>query len=277
MKTLKKIIVRFLIGIYAAMFLVVSLLPFYLMLINSVKSSQDYGRNGFFSIPEKFMFANYLKVIDDGIFSYFKNSLVVAAISLLLLLFIGLCAAYAFSRIRLKWTKALFMMVIACMTISVHVALIPIYLLTRDVGLYDTTAALVGPYVAFNLPITIFILTNFMGEIPIELEEAARIDGCGHFRLFSSIIVPLSKAGIITVAIYDVISMWNEFSFALVLTQSPNTRTLPLALWNYKSQYGSNIPMLFAVLFLSVIPMIAAFAFGQDKLIKGMMAGAVKG
>lgn len=277
MKTLKKIIVRFLIGIYAAMFLVVSLLPFYLMLINSVKSSQDYGRNGFFSIPEKFMFANYLKVIEDGIFNYFKNSLVVAAISLLLLLFIGLCAAYAFSRIRLKWTKALFMMVIACMTISIHVALIPIYLLTRDVGLYDTTAALVGPYIAFNLPITIFILTNFMGEIPIELEEAARIDGCGHFRLFSSIIVPLSKAGIVTVAIYDVISMWNEFSFALVLTQSPNTRTLPLALWNYKSQYGSNIPMLFAVLFLSVIPMIAAFAFGQDKLIKGMMAGAVKG
>lgn len=277
MKTFKKTVVRFVVGIYAAMFLVVSLLPFYLMLINSVKSSQDYGRNGFFSIPEKVMFANYLKVISDGIFNYFKNSLVVAAISLVLLLLIGLCAAYAFSRIRLKWTKALFLLVIACMTISIHVALIPIYLLTRDVGLYDTTAALVGPYVAFNLPITIFILTNFMGEIPVELEEAARMDGCGHFRLFSSIIVPLSKAGVVTVAIYDVISMWNEFSFALVLTQSPGTRTLPLALWNYKSQYGSNIPMLFAVLFLSVIPMIAAFAFGQDKLIRGMMAGAVKG
>ena len=277
MKTLKKILVRLFIGIYAAAFLVISLLPFYLMLINSVKSSQDYGRNGFFTLPEKLMFSNYLKVIEDGIFSYFKNSLVVAVISLVLLLFIGLCAAYAFSRIRLKWTNVLFMLVIACMTISIHVALIPVYLLTRDVGLYDTTAALVGPYIAFNLPITIFILTNFMREIPIELEEAARIDGCGHFRLFASIIVPLSKSGIVTVAIYDVISMWNEFSFALVLTQSPSTRTLPLALWNYKSQYGSDIPMLFAVLFLSVIPMIAAFAFGQDKLIKGKMAGAVKG
>lgn len=277
MKTLKKAAIRLLVGIYAAMFLVVSLLPFYLMLINSVKSTQDYGRNGFFTIPERLLFDNYIKVIRDGFFHYFKNSLVVAAISLVLLLFVGLCAAYAFSRIRLKWTKALFLLVIACMTISIHVALIPIYLLTRDVGLYDTTAALVGPYIAFNLPITIFILTNFMGEIPVELEEAARIDGCGHFRLFSSIIVPLSKAGIVTVAIYDVISMWNEFSFALVLTQSPDTRTLPLALWNYKSQYGSNVPMLFAVLFLSVLPMIAAFAFGQDKLIKGMMAGAVKG
>lgn len=277
MKSLKKILIRLFIGIYAAAFLVVSVLPFYLMLINSVKSSQDYGRNGFFTLPEKLMFSNYRKVIEDGIFSYFKNSLVVAVISLALLLFIGLCAAYAFSRIRLKWTNLLFMMVIACMTISIHVALIPIYLLTRDIGLYDTAAALVGPYIAFNLPITIFILTNFMREIPIELEEAARIDGCGHFRLFASIIAPLSKSGIITVAIYDVISMWNEFSFALVLTQSPSTRTLPLALWNYKSQYGSDIPMLFAVLFLSVIPMIAAFAFGQDKLIKGMMAGAVKG
>ena len=277
MKTLKKILVRLFIGIYAAAFLVISLLPFYLMLINSVKSSQDYGRNGFFTLPEKLMFSNYLKVIEDGIFSYFKNSLVVAVISLVLLLFIGLCAAYAFSRIRLKWTNVLFMLVIACMTISIHVALIPVYLLTRDVGLYDTTAALVGPYIAFNLPITIFILTNFMREIPIELEEAARIDGCGHFRLFASIIVPLSKSGIVTVAIYDVISMWNEFSFALVLTQSPSTRTLPLALWNYKSQYGSDIPMLFAVLFLSVIPMIAAFAFGQDKLIKRIMAGAANG
>lgn len=143
--------------------------------------------------------------------------------------------------------------------------------------MYDTIAALVGPYVAFNLPITIFILTSFMKEIPVELEESAWIDGCGHFRFFLSIITPLSKAGIITVAIYDIISMWNEFGFALVLTQSPNTRTLPLALWNYKSQYGSNVPMLFAVLVLSVLPMAIAFAFGQDKLIKGMMAGAVKG
>ena len=113
MKTLKKILVRLFIGIYAAAFLVISLLPFYLMLINSVKSSQDYGRNGFFSLPEKLMFSNYLKVIEDGIFSYFKNSLVVAVISLVLLLFIGLCAAYAFSRIRLKWTNVLFMLVIA--------------------------------------------------------------------------------------------------------------------------------------------------------------------
>lgn len=274
---LKKYTVKILIGVYAALFLALSLLPFYMMIINSLKSSQDYGRNGFFTIPEEFKISNYVKVVTDGIFSYFKNSIVVAVVSLLILLGIALCASYAFSRIRLRWVQLLFMLVVASMTISIHVALIPIYLLTRKIGLYDTIAALVGPYVAFNLPITIFILTNFMKEIPIELEESAWIDGCGHFRFFLSIVTPLSKAGIITVAIYDMISMWNEFGFALVLTQSPNTRTLPLALWNYKSQYGSNVPMLFAVLVLSVLPMAIAFAFGQDKLIKGMMAGAVKG
>lgn len=277
MKKFKKIIVKLCVALYAALFLIISILPFYLMLINSVKSSRDYGRNGFFSMPQEIKLSNYVKVFEDGIFIYFKNSLIVTIVSLVLLLFIALCASYAFSRMKLKWTNTLFMFVVACMSISIHVALIPIYLLTRDVGLYDTLAGLVGPYVAFNLPITIFILTNFMKEIPVELEEAAKIDGCGHIRLFSTIIVPLSKAGIVTVAIYDAIAMWNEFSFALVLTQSPESRTLPLALWNYKGQYSSNVPMLFAVLFISVIPMILAFTFGQDKLIKGMMAGAVKG
>ncbi len=277
MKKFKKIIVKLCVALYAAIFLIVSILPFYLMLINSVKSSRDYGRNGFFSMPQELKLSNYVKVFEDGIFSYFKNSLIVTVVSLAILLFVALCASYAFSRMKLKWTNTLFMLVVACMSISLHVALIPIYLLTRDVGLYDTLAGLVGPYVAFNLPITIFILTNFMREIPVELEEAAKIDGCGHIRLFSTIIVPLSKAGIVTVSIYDAIAMWNEFSFALVLTQSPESRTLPLALWNYRGQYSSNVPMLFAVLFISVIPMILAFAFGQDKLIKGMMAGAVKG
>lgn len=277
MQTVKRGLCRFLIGLFALFWLAVCLLPFYLMIITSLKSSHDYGTNGFFTFPEEFRFSNYLDVIQDGIFSYFGNSLIVVSISLVILVFISLCAAYPFSRFRFRWNKPLFAFVIACMTIPIHVALIPIYLMSMNVGIYDTLAALIGPYIAFNLPVTIFILTSFMREIPVELEEAARMDGCGRFRTFFSIMIPLSLSGIVTVAIYDVIGMWNEFSFALVLTQSPSSRTLPLALWNYKGQYSSNIPMLFCVLFLSVIPMIIAFAIGQDKLIKGMMAGALKG
>ena len=159
----------------------------------------------------------------------------------------------------------------------IHVTLIPIYLMTRDLGLYDTIYALIGPYIAFNMPVTVFLLTSFMGEIPKEIEDAAHIDGCNLYRMFFTIMVPLSGSGIVTVAIYCAIQMWNEFSFALVLTQSPGSRTLPLALWNYRGEYSINIPLLFCALIISVIPMVIAFSIGQDKLIKGMMAGAVKG
>jgi len=173
MVTVKKWLIRFFIGAFSFIWLIISLLPFYLMVITSFKSSSDYSMNGYFSIPQKFLFSNYAKVIKSGIFSYFKNSLIVVVISLGVLLFISLCASYPFSRMRLWFCKPLFSFFIACMTIPIHVTLIPIYLLTRQVGLYDTIFALIGPYIAFNLPVTVFILTSFMSGIPKELEGAA--------------------------------------------------------------------------------------------------------
>ena len=116
-----------------------------------------------------------------------------------------------------------------------------------------------------------------MSNIPKELEEAAEIDGCNKYRIFYNVILPLSKPGLVTLAIYNGVAIWNEFSFTLVLTQSTKNRTLPLALWEYQGQYTMNVPMIMAVLTISMLPMLVAFAIGQDKLIKGMMAGAVKG
>jgi raffinose/stachyose/melibiose transport system permease protein len=144
-------------------------------------------------------------------------------------------------------------------------------------GIYDTYPALIIPYIAFNIPITVFILTNFMRSIPQELEDAAEIDGCGKVGIFKNVIFPLSGAGLVTVGIYNAINMWNEFTFALVLTQSAAMRTLPMAVWNYKGQYQGSVPLIFCVLLMSVIPMIIAYAVGQDKLVQGMMAGALKG
>jgi raffinose/stachyose/melibiose transport system permease protein len=277
MSVFKRILLRVGASLFAIIWIVVSFLPFYLMVATSLKSRSDYGTNGFFTFPKEFMFSNYREVIEDGIFSFFKNSLIVNAASLAALVALGLCAAYPFARMKFRLNKPLHSFVVACMAIPLHVTLIPIYLLTRSMGLYDTIYALIGPYIAFNLPITIFILTSFMRETPRELEDAAQIDGCSKYGIFAKVMVPLSRAGIVTVAIYDAITMWNEFSFALVLTQTERNRTLPLALWNYRGQYSSNVPLLFCVLFLSAVPMIVAFAVGQDKLIKGMIAGAIKG
>jgi len=131
--------------------------------------------------------------------------------------------------------------------------------------------------VAFNLPMSIFILHAFMLTISREMEEAAEIDGCGKFFTFFKIILPLSKSGLATIAIYSGVMIWNEFIFAMVLTQSMKARTLPLAIWEYQGQYTINTPMIMTLLLLSSLPIILLYIFGQDKLVKGMMAGAIKG
>jgi raffinose/stachyose/melibiose transport system permease protein len=186
-------------------------------------------------------------------------------------------AAYVFARIRFRLSGLLFALVVAGLIIPVHVTLIPVFLLSVRLGIHDTLWALIGPYVAFNLPLTVFLLTEFMREIPKELEDAARMDGAGHVSIFIKIILPLSVGGLATLAIYNAVFMWNEFVFAYILTSRPNIRTLPLALWEYQGQYASNVPMIMAILTLSALPIIVAYLVGQERLVKGLMAGAIKG
>ena len=205
------------------------------------------------------------------------NSVIVLAVSLILLLLVAACASYPLSRFKFKLNGPIYALIVACMSIPVHVTLIPIFKMTRSMGLYDTIWALIGPYVAMGVPISVFILTGFMKGIPKEIEESAEIDGCNKIQMFFKMILPLSKPGLSTLAIYNGVNMWNEFSFAYTLTQSSENRTLPLAVWEFRGRYSMNTPMIMAVLVLTLLPMLIMFIFAQDKLIKGMTAGAVKG
>jgi len=216
-------------------------------------------------------------VLKGNFFQYLNNSVSVLVVSLALLLLISSCAAYPLSRMKFRLNRPIYSLIVAAMSVPIHIVLVPVFSMSVRAGIYDSIWALVGPYVAFNLPVSVFILTSFMQEIPKEIEESAEIDGCGKFRTFFRMIMPLSKSGLATLAIYNGVSMWNEFSFAMVLTQSQPNRTLPLAVWEYQGQYTLNIPLVMSVLMLSSIPIILLYVFGQDKLIKGMMVGAVKG
>ena len=267
---------KFIIGLILLIYAIISLIPFVFIILTGFKEQFEIFTNGVFALPNKLNLSNYINVLRGGIFGYFINSVIVTLISLSLILFCSSLASYVFSKLDFKFNNLFFGLIIVSMTIPVHVTLIPIYLLTQRMGLYDTIYALIGPYVAFNLPISIFILTNFMREIPSELENSAEIDGCGKIKTFFYIIFPLSKPGLVTIGIYTVTTMWNEFIFALVLTQSKVNRTLPLSIWEFQGQYAANVPMIMSVLALAAAPMIILFIFSQDKLIKGMMAGAVK-
>lgn len=273
----KRFLVWTAILLFALVWLVVAGSPFLFMVLSTLKEQFEILTSGVFSLPRALYLENYRVVLTGQFWTYFRNSVVVVGFSLVLLLFISACAAYPLSRFRFRLNKPIFGLIVAAMSVPVHVTLIPIFVMTSGLGIYDTVWALIGPYVAFNLPISVFILTTFMAGIPRELEEAADIDGCGKYRTFFAIMLPLSKPGLATLAIYNAVNMWNEFSFALVLTQSVKNRTLPLAIWEYQGQYANNTPLIMTVLTLSVVPMIVAFIIGQDKLIKGMMAGAVKG
>jgi raffinose/stachyose/melibiose transport system permease protein len=262
---------------FSLVWLVVAGGPFYYLFLTSLKTQGEFLSGSLFKLPRIFSLQNYVKVLEGGFYRYFLNSILVLAISLALLLFISAFAAYPLARMRFKLNRPVYMLIVAAMSIPIHITLIPVFIMSIRLNLYDGIAALIGPNVAFNLPVSIFILTAFMMGISREIEEAAEIDGCGKFRAFFNIILPLSKSGLATLAIYNGVIIWNEFSFAMVLTQSPASRTLPLAVWEYQGQYTINIPLIMALLLLSSLPMILLYIFGQDKLVKGMMAGAVKG
>lgn len=263
--------------IFAVAALVVAILPFIFMVLNSFKNKFELLTNGVFAIPQEFNVSNYQEVLSGGFTRYFFNSVLLLVIVLALILFISACAAYPLARFKFRLNGFLYALIVACMAIPIHITLIPVFQMTRNLGLYDSIWALIGPDVAFALPISVFILTSFMQGIPKEIEESAEIDGCNKYKMFFSMIFPLSKPGLSTLAIYNGVNVWNEFSFAYTLTQSATNRTLPLAVWDFQGQYSMNTPMIMAVLTLTVLPMIIPFIFAQDKLVKGMTAGAVKG
>ena len=263
--------------ILAIIWLLIALLPFLYMVLNSFKGQFEMLVNGIYTLPEALSLENYAEVVAGGFFGYLLRSIIVTAVSLAGMVLLATFASYPLSRMKFKLRGFIYGLIIACMSIPMHVTLIPVFKMTTASGLYDTIWALPGPYIAFALPMSVFILTSFMKGIPVEIEQAAEIDGCGKYRTFFEIIVPLSKAGISTLCIYNGINFWNEFAFVKTLTQSAEAQTLPMAINNFKGEHSANIPVILAVLALSALPMILMFCILQDKLVKGMTAGSVKG
>lgn len=263
--------------IFALLQLVLTLTPFFFMLINSFRKQFDMLQQGVFHLPDPWYFYNYVEVVTHGFFGFFFRSVVVVGVSLVLMLIISSFAAYPLARMNFKLNALIYATIVAMMSVPMHVTLIPIFKLTTNIGIYDSLKALIGPYVAFALPMSVFILTAFMKTIPKEIEESAEIDGCNRYQNFFKMILPLSKSGLSTLAIYNGVAMWNEFAFANTLIITPEKKTLPLALGQFKGEHSLDIPIILAVLTLSVLPMITLFIVFQDKLVKGMMAGAVKG
>ena len=263
--------------VVALAWLLVAVVPFLFMVMTSFKSADEVVTSPAYALPKQWTLDNFREVLGGSFPRGLFNSVLVCSVSIALIVVVSAMASWAFARMSFRFAALLLSLVVAGLIVPVHSTLIPIYILIREMGLYDTLGALILPYVAFALPISIIILTGFMKEIPRELDESAMIDGAGPYRTFLSIGLPLSRGGIVTVAIFNAVTLWNEFVFAYVLTSSPQNRTLPLTIWDFQGQYSSNTSAIMAALLLSSLPLILTYIVFQDRLTKGMMAGAVKG
>lgn len=267
---------KFPLYIIALLLLIFTGYPFLYMLSTSLKSQGDFFEKPF-SLFSSFEFANYASVFEMGISRYFLNSIMVSVAAVVIVMLIAALASYPLSRMNFKFNRPLFLLFIAGMMLPIHATLIPVFKLSQSMGIYDTLWALLGPYIAFSLPISIFILTQFMQEIPKSLEEAAKIDGCTHFGIFWRVILPMLTPALMTVFIYNFLHLWNEFIFALVLISSPENRTIPLGLQDFYGEFSVNIPGLMAALTIFSLPVLVVYFFSQEKVVKGLAGGSVKG
>jgi raffinose/stachyose/melibiose transport system permease protein len=264
----KKIVSNVTVTVFAVILLCAAIVPFFFMILTSLKSQKDLYTIPVWAIPNVLHFENYWEVLTGNFFTYLRNSAIVITISVALILILSAMVSFSLVRIGFQGSTSILALIIAGMAIPVHVTLIPVYVMSNSMGLIDHLGALVGPYVAFNIPMSIFILSEYMKSIPKE--------GCSYLGVFFKIFLPLSRSGLITLAIFNSIALWGEFLFALILTQSTDIRTLPLGIWEFQGAHTANVPMIMAFLTLSTLPLIIAYFIGQEKLISGMMSGAVK-
>jgi raffinose/stachyose/melibiose transport system permease protein len=261
-------------GIAGWVWLVIVLIPLYWIVVTSFKDQSAYFVQNPFALPSEPTIANYKMVIESDFPRYFVNSVIVTAGTILPAVAIAFMAAYAIVRGAgsrfLSGVNGLFLMGLA---IPLQATIIPVYLLIIKMHLYDSLLAIILPSIAFSIPLSVLVLTNFIRDVPKELFESMRVDGASEWGMLRSLALPLTRPALVTVSIYNGLGVWNGFLLPLILTQSPDKRTLPLALWTFQGQYSVNVPAVLASVVLTTLPIVILYALGRRQLLSGLTAG----
>lgn len=259
------------------LYALVTLYPLFWLFTSAFKSNEEFYSRPF-QLPTSWNFDSFSrawKVSDMGTSMF--NSIIVTGASLVLTLMIGALAAYILSRFQFRLKIAVMGLFLLGMLIPVHSTLVPLFIVMNKIDLLNTYGALILPYVAFELPIAIFIIQAYMNTFPKEIEEAAHLDGMGYWGTFLKIMLPLSAPALSTVGILALLRFWNDFSFALVFISKPALKTLPLSLSQFATGYMTDYELTMAALTIAVIPTIILYLIFQRSIMQGMVAGAVKG
>jgi raffinose/stachyose/melibiose transport system permease protein len=204
---------------------------------------------------------------------YLVNSVIVSGGATLLALVVSLPCAYAIVVRVNKVTGLIFRVFLTGFAVPIQALMIPLYVEILDLHVYDTLIGLILPLAAFSLPITVLVLVNFLRDVPRSLIDAMSIDGAGPLRILRSLALPISLPAILTISIFDFITAWNNFLFPLILTQSPSSATLPLAVFNFQGNHFGNVPQIMACVTLSAVPLLALYLVARRRIVSGLAAG----
>jgi len=254
------------------------LFPFYWLVNLSLKTGNDLQSSRI--IPPHPTFDNYQAIFKNPDFTKaLRNSAVVALVTTVLALGVGSFCAYALARLKLRGKGLILAVVLTISTFPQIAIAAPLFKLWSDIGLFNTWAGLIIPYLTFALPLSVYILVSFFKEIPRDLEEAALVDGATHFQAFRKVVVPLAAPGLATAGILTFIGAWNEFLLAVTLTSSSKARTVPAAIAFFTGATEHEVPFgsISAASVVISVPLILLVLFFQKRIVAGLTAGAVKG
>ncbi len=254
------------------------LFPFFVMISTMLKSSDEVYATPPYWIPKRVALRNFIDLWTQQPFArYFLSSFIIAGGTTILTTFFCVPAAYAVARFRFTGQKFLLYMYLVVQMFSPIIVVISLFKIISRIGLIDTYLGLILVNTVFTLAFTTWMLSGYFKTIPVDIEEAALIDGCSRMQAIVRIMIPISAPGLVTVIIYSFIASWNEFMFALTLVQSVNKTPLTLGLYNFVGRYTTQWEFLTGAAFLAILPVVVLFLFIEKQLVAGIVGGAVKG
>ncbi|CAM4443146.1 carbohydrate ABC transporter permease [Paenibacillus tarimensis] len=259
-----------------ALTLLLFIVPFVLLLLNSFKANQDITANPL-SLPERLDLANYMNAFDKmNYIAAFTNSLVITVASVLIIALCAAMTAHYFVRNNTKFNQYTFLLMVASMIIPFQAIMIPLVKVYGSLGMLNSKLSLIYMYLGFGSSLAVFIYHGFVKSVPAELEEAAMIDGCTRRQTFFRIVFPVLAPTTATISILNVLWVWNDFLLPSLILTGPAQRTLPLSTYNFYGTYSVDYGPLMAGLVLTILPVIVVYLFAQKYIIRGVMQGSIK-
>jgi raffinose/stachyose/melibiose transport system permease protein len=270
---------RFGIGVLIALLLVIEVCPLLWLLLSSFKTNAEFSSQPMWALPAGLDWQNYVAAFTTGnIGTYFLNSILVVFPSLALILLLGLAAAFALEIMTWRGRNLVLLIILAGILVPLQMVLLPLFTIYYQAQLIDTRWALILTYTGFGLPLTIFLLAGYFKTIPLELIEAALLDGASIYQIFLRVGIPMVTNGLVTVALVQFFFLWNDLLFSLTFISSDNLRTIQTGLLSFTGEFGAvQWGPTFASICLAVFPTLIVYLLLNQQVIKGLTAGSLKG